>query len=304
MAFDVWCTFISSQLVFKSTSQVSHMLLISQLIKRWFFTFLQIFPSSCECLCWNTCFQKINYRVPGCHIIRTGSTEVLTKRFGMQNAGNTHIQWRRRSVSLCSVNSFSLLNTNYPFQNNTLLILSVKKSLGSVNISGKNQAHDDAVQDSQSLSIIFKYLLAPCVGTWHWETAFHIFKTTDAPLHQRNLYLNLTFIIMQKEFLFYPQMHFTRAGVQCGVEVNFFCLSPILLSTESSHTRQRTASLQLWCDRCIKAQNLPLDQAPHFTCQPYFFSLAFSHVSYLPDLSVTSPAGEEPHFLHNLRLNR
>lgn len=54
-------------------------------------------------------------------------------------SGNRHIQWRRGSVSLRPVNCFSLLNTNYTLQNNTLLILLVKKSLGSVNASSKSK---------------------------------------------------------------------------------------------------------------------------------------------------------------------
>lgn len=139
---------------------------------------MKIFPSSFKCLYWNTCFQKIKYQVPGCHINRTGCTKVLTKCFGTRNAGNTHAQWRRGSVSLCSVNSCSLLNTNY--------MLYSANSLGEEEpricyCQQWNQAHDDAVQDSRSLSMIFKPLLVPCVGAWHWETAFLISKNTNVP---------------------------------------------------------------------------------------------------------------------------
>lgn len=140
---------------------------------------------------------------------------------------------------------------------------------------------------------------------WEHDTEkwLFVFLKTQMPLALEEPLSQPTYI-MHKEFLFYLQMRFTRAGAQCSVGVNFFCLSPILLSTEHLHTRWETANLQRWCDRCIKAQKLPLGQAPHFTCHPYFFFLAFSHVYYIPDLSVTSSAGEDPHFLYILRLNR
>lgn len=237
----MYFSFTSSQLAFKPMSQISHMLLIPQLIKRCFFTFLQIFPSSFECLCWNTCFQKINYQVPGCHRNRTGYTEVLTKYFGMQNVGNTHVQWRKGSVSLCPVNSFSLLNTNYTSQNNTLLILLVKKTLGSVNVSSKIKLMMMQCK-ILNLSPLFSNICLLLVWEDDTEKWLFLFLKMQMPLALEE-HLSQPYVYHHaEEFLFYPQMHFTRAGVQCSVGVNFFFLPPILFSTEHTLTHKTTGS--------------------------------------------------------------
>jgi len=193
----MYFSFIWSQLVFKPMSQVSQVLLIPQLIKRCFFsTFLQIFSRAFKYFCRNTCFQKINFQVPGCHMHRTGNTEVLTKCFDMQNARNTHIQWRRGSVSLTPVNSFSLLNTNYIFQNNILQIHLVKKSLGSAKVNSKitlMMMQCKTPNPSPLFSDIYLLL------GWEHNTEKWRFSFLKMPI-----YLSLTFIVMQKALLFYP----------------------------------------------------------------------------------------------------
>lgn len=52
-----------------------------------------------------------------------------------------------------------------------------------------------------------------------------------------------------------------------------------------------------------QSTKLPLGQAPHPSCHPYFFSLTFSHVCYIPDPLVASFNGEDFYFLYNLTWN-